>query len=308
MLTPYFKRLYTGTLQSVVLIYLTIQYMGMLFSVLYAMVDMYTSHQHVYSITQFVVYELINFSKTGPPSHVWSVPPHLLLHMSLSNCVVSGQVQNYASTLQTCFFGSIPLLPYLSFSLRTQPIQILDGERGQAKIFLATYVQLTVQAKVLGCYLQYDLSCWPMPSSSSSSSSSVPLKPHLTDWVPHIIFIILNIRGSAQHSALIKYSLNLDRRSYIKKDKENRSLISIHSVIIMTNTVDRETTCGLGPWRPSFMQRLASKKVYMFFYGALGIVQVGYSRSSYIRVTTNNNNSKKTIRRAAYRGRGLCEC
>ncbi len=37
--------------------------------------------------------------------------------------------------------------------------------------------------------------------------------------------------------------------------------------------VDRETTCGLGPWRPSFLQRLASKKVYMFFYGALGVVQ-----------------------------------
>ncbi len=36
---------------------------------------------------------------------------------------------------------------------------------------------------------------------------------------------------------------------------------------------DRETTCGLGSWRPAFLQPLASKKVYMFFYGALGIVQ-----------------------------------
>jgi hypothetical protein len=36
----------------------------------------------------------------------------------------------------------------------------------------------------------------------------------------------------------------------------------------------RETLCGLGPWRPSFLQPLASKKMYMFFYGALGIVKV----------------------------------
>jgi cyanate permease len=35
----------------------------------------------------------------------------------------------------------------------------------------------------------------------------------------------------------------------------------------------RETTCGLGPWRPAFLQPLASKKVYMFFYGCLGIIQ-----------------------------------
>jgi hypothetical protein len=36
----------------------------------------------------------------------------------------------------------------------------------------------------------------------------------------------------------------------------------------------RETLCGLGPWRPRFLQPLASKKMYMFFYGALGIVKV----------------------------------
>jgi len=36
---------------------------------------------------------------------------------------------------------------------------------------------------------------------------------------------------------------------------------------------DKETTCGLGPWRPNCLQRLTSKKVYMIFYGALGIVQ-----------------------------------
>lgn len=35
----------------------------------------------------------------------------------------------------------------------------------------------------------------------------------------------------------------------------------------------RETHCGLGPWRPRMLQRLASKKVYMLIYGLLGIVQ-----------------------------------
>eukprot|EP00092_Neocalanus_flemingeri_P037475 GFUD01040807.1.p1 GENE.GFUD01040807.1~~GFUD01040807.1.p1 ORF type:complete len:723 (+),score=131.38 GFUD01040807.1:150-2318(+) len=35
----------------------------------------------------------------------------------------------------------------------------------------------------------------------------------------------------------------------------------------------RETTCGLGPWRPKFMQAFASKKVYMFFYGVIGIIK-----------------------------------
>ena len=34
-----------------------------------------------------------------------------------------------------------------------------------------------------------------------------------------------------------------------------------------------EVLCGLGPWRPSFLQPLASKKVYLFFYGCLGIIQ-----------------------------------
>lgn len=37
--------------------------------------------------------------------------------------------------------------------------------------------------------------------------------------------------------------------------------------------VDFTTTCGLGRWRPKFMQVLASKKVYMFFYGAIGIIK-----------------------------------
>ena len=41
-------------------------------------------------------------------------------------------------------------------------------------------------------------------------------------------------------------------------------------IIMSTNT---EVLCGLGPWRPSFLQPLASKKVYLFFYGCLGIIQ-----------------------------------
>ena len=40
--------------------------------------------------------------------------------------------------------------------------------------------------------------------------------------------------------------------------------------------VDFTTTCGLGKWRPKFMQVLASKKVYMFFYGAIGIIKVRF--------------------------------
>ena len=36
--------------------------------------------------------------------------------------------------------------------------------------------------------------------------------------------------------------------------------------------VDKDTTCGLFNWRPDFLQPLASKKVYMFFSGAVGIV------------------------------------
>ena len=37
--------------------------------------------------------------------------------------------------------------------------------------------------------------------------------------------------------------------------------------------VNKDTTCGLFNWRPDFLQPLASKKVYMFFYGVCGIVQ-----------------------------------
>jgi cyanate permease len=34
-----------------------------------------------------------------------------------------------------------------------------------------------------------------------------------------------------------------------------------------------EVLCGLGSWRPAFLQPLASKKVYMLLYGALGLIQ-----------------------------------
>ena len=36
---------------------------------------------------------------------------------------------------------------------------------------------------------------------------------------------------------------------------------------------NNEVLCGLGSWRPDFLQRLASKKIYMVIYGALGIIQ-----------------------------------
>merc|ERR1739838_1111032 len=37
----------------------------------------------------------------------------------------------------------------------------------------------------------------------------------------------------------------------------------------------RETSCGLAACRPHWLQVLASKKVYMFFYGCIGIIKVG---------------------------------
>lgn len=48
--------------------------------------------------------------------------------------------------------------------------------------------------------------------------------------------------------------------------------ISQQLAVVMSD-IDKETTCGLGNWRPAWLQPLASKKVYMFFYGALGIIQ-----------------------------------
>merc|ERR1739838_312082 len=35
----------------------------------------------------------------------------------------------------------------------------------------------------------------------------------------------------------------------------------------------RETSCGLSACRPHWLQVLASKKVYMFFYGCIGIIK-----------------------------------
>ena len=52
--------------------------------------------------------------------------------------------------------------------------------------------------------------------------------------------------------------------------KLKTSSLLLVEIIMSTNT---EVLCGLGPWRPSFLQPLASKKVYLFFYGCLGIIQ-----------------------------------
>lgn len=38
-------------------------------------------------------------------------------------------------------------------------------------------------------------------------------------------------------------------------------------------TTTNEVLCGLGSWRPSYLQIFASKKVYMLIYGILGIIQ-----------------------------------
>jgi hypothetical protein len=51
----------------------------------------------------------------------------------------------------------------------------------------------------------------------------------------------------------------------------------------------RETLCGLGPWRPRFLQPLASKKMYMFFYGALGIVKVNLILTNPICILITGN-------------------
>ena len=52
--------------------------------------------------------------------------------------------------------------------------------------------------------------------------------------------------------------------------KLKTSSLLLVEIIMSKNT---EVLCGLGPWRPSFLQPLASKKVYLFFYGCLGIIQ-----------------------------------
>ena len=41
----------------------------------------------------------------------------------------------------------------------------------------------------------------------------------------------------------------------------------------MIDAADRETTCGALSWRPKWLQVFASKKVYVFIYSLLGVVQ-----------------------------------
>ena len=41
----------------------------------------------------------------------------------------------------------------------------------------------------------------------------------------------------------------------------------------ITMATNSEVLCGIGTWRPGFLQPLASKKVYIIFYGCLGIIQ-----------------------------------
>ena len=57
---------------------------------------------------------------------------------------------------------------------------------------------------------------------------------------------------------------------YLNKIRVDNVSIS-RSVQDMTGA--NEILCGLGGWRPECLQRLASKKVYMFIYGSLGIIQ-----------------------------------
>ena len=39
------------------------------------------------------------------------------------------------------------------------------------------------------------------------------------------------------------------------------------------NPADRSVTCGLFGWRPQWLQRFRSKKLYLFLYSVVGIVQ-----------------------------------
>ena len=41
----------------------------------------------------------------------------------------------------------------------------------------------------------------------------------------------------------------------------------------MIDDADKETTCGALSWRPRWLQVFASKKVYVFIYSLLGVVQ-----------------------------------
>ena len=48
----------------------------------------------------------------------------------------------------------------------------------------------------------------------------------------------------------------------------------------MPTADEKETLCGLGNWRPTFLQKFASKKPYVIIYGLLGIFQA--MQSTYI--------------------------
>ena len=37
--------------------------------------------------------------------------------------------------------------------------------------------------------------------------------------------------------------------------------------------IEKETSCGAFNWRPKWLQKCASKKVYLVIYGLLGVVQ-----------------------------------
>ena len=72
--------------------------------------------------------------------------------------------------------------------------------------------------------------------------------------------------------SLKQVEVNTTKRLYHNNKMWNRNRMP-RSSSTSSDDLSRETTCGLGPYRPSYLQRLASKKVYMFFYGTLGIIQ-----------------------------------
>ena len=41
----------------------------------------------------------------------------------------------------------------------------------------------------------------------------------------------------------------------------------------MPTSEENETLCGIGYFRPQFLQKFASKKPYVFIYGCIGIIQ-----------------------------------
>ena len=51
------------------------------------------------------------------------------------------------------------------------------------------------------------------------------------------------------------------------------STVLCRSTVNTMIDADRETTCGALSWRPKWLQVFASKKVYVFIYSLLGVVQ-----------------------------------